>query len=193
MYVGVTVIVADCALVDVFTTEKEPISPVPAEGNPIEVFVLVQLYSVTPSVFSVVNWIGSVSSSLHNIWLSIGFTWAPGFTVRTNVSDGPVHSTPLLVYVGVTVIIAFWELAASFITSKLGILPIPLSANPIRGLVFVHSYVVIPSVFVVVNSIGAVTSPSHKSWSSIALTCAVGLTVIENVSVGPSQLTPAFV
>ena len=55
MYVGVTVIVADCALVDVFTTEKEPISPVPAEGNPIEVFVLVQLYSVTPSVFSVVN------------------------------------------------------------------------------------------------------------------------------------------
>ena len=193
MYVGVTVIVADCALVDVFTTEKEPISPVPADGNPIEVFVFVQLYSVTPSVFRVVNWIGSVNSSLHNIWLSIGFTWAPGFTVRTNVSEGPVHSTPLLVYVGITVIIAFWELAASFKTSKLGILPIPLSANPIRGFVFVHSYVVIPSVFVVVNSIGAVTSPSHKSWSSIALTCEVGLTVIENVSVCPSQLMPAFV
>ena len=97
VYVGVTIIVADCALVDVFTTEKEPISPVPAEGNPIEVFVFVQLYSVTPSVFNVVNWIGSVSSSLHNIWLSTGFTWAPGFTVSINDSDGPVHSTPLLV------------------------------------------------------------------------------------------------
>ena len=55
VYVGVTVIVADCILVDVLTTENEPISPVPAEGKPIEVFVLVQLYSVTPSVFNVVN------------------------------------------------------------------------------------------------------------------------------------------
>ena len=41
--------------------------------------------------------------------------------------------------------------------------PTPLSANPIKGLVFVHSYVVIPSEFIVENSIGAVTSPSHKS------------------------------
>ena len=96
-------------------------------------------------------------------------------------------------YVGVTVIIAFWELAASFKTSKLGIFPIPLSAKPIKGLVFVHSYVVIPSVFIVVNSIGAVTSPSHKSWSFIALTWAVGFTEIVKVSDGPSQLTPLFV
>ena len=90
-------IVADWALVDVLTTENEPISPVPAEAIPIEVFVLVQLYSVTPSVFRVVNCIGSVNSPSHKIWLSIGLTWAPGFTVRTNVSDRPVHSTPLFV------------------------------------------------------------------------------------------------
>ena len=55
VYVGVTVIVADCILVDVLTNENEPISRVPAEGKEIEVFVLVQLYSVTPSVFRVVN------------------------------------------------------------------------------------------------------------------------------------------
>ena len=71
--------------------------------------------------------------------------------------------------------------------------PIPLSANPIKGLVFVHSYVVIPSEFIVVNSIGAVTSPSHKSWSPITLTCAVGLTEIVKVSVCPSQLIPPLV
>ena len=53
----------------------------------------------------------------------------------------------------------------------------------------VHSNVVVPSLFIVVNSIGFVNSPSHKSWSSIVLTCAVGLIIIVNVSVGPSQLT----
>ena len=55
-------IVADWALVDVLTTENEPISPVPAEARPTDVFVLVQLYSETPSVLRVVNWIGSFNS-----------------------------------------------------------------------------------------------------------------------------------
>ena len=41
--------------VDVLTTENEPISPVPAKARPIDVFVFVQLYSVTPSVLRVVN------------------------------------------------------------------------------------------------------------------------------------------
>ena len=44
--VGITLIVAVSGPVVVFVTVNEEISPVPAEGRPMEVFVLVQLYSV---------------------------------------------------------------------------------------------------------------------------------------------------
>ena len=47
--------------------------------------------------------------------------------------------------------------------------------------------------FVVVNKTDSVDSPLHNTWSIIVSTCAVGLTVIEKVSDGPSQLIPLFV
>ena len=49
-----------------------------------------------------------------------------------------------------------------------------------------------PPVFSVVNSTDVV-SVWHIIWSWGSFTCAVGFTVIVNVSVGPSQLTPALV
>ena len=49
---------------------------------------------------------------------------------------------------------------------------------------------VVPSVFVVVNSIASVDSPLHNTWSATVSTCAVGFTVIVKVSDSPVLLTP---
>ena len=52
--VGITLIVAVSGPVVVLVTVNEAISPIPAEGRPMEVFELVQLYSV-PGTFPEIN------------------------------------------------------------------------------------------------------------------------------------------
>ena len=82
----------------VFKNTKLPMSPEPpAIGSPIVVLSFVQLNTVVPSVFVVVNSIASVDSPSHKIWLEILFTWAVGFTVIVKVSDGPSQLIPLFV------------------------------------------------------------------------------------------------
>ena len=71
--------------------------------------------------------------------------------------------------------------------------PFPDEANPISVLSFVHEYELSPSVFIVSNDIISVVSPLHKIWFEISSTCAVGLTVMVNISDGPSQVTPLLV
>ena len=54
VYVGTTLMVAVSGPVVVLVTVNEEISPDPAEGRPMEVFELVQLYSV-PGTFPEIN------------------------------------------------------------------------------------------------------------------------------------------
>ena len=80
-----------------------------------------------------------------------GSTWASGFTVILNDSGLPIQTTPLLSYVGVTVIIAVCAVFDVLTTPKAGIDPLPVPGNPIDVLSLVQLYVVDPSVLVVVK------------------------------------------
>ena len=134
----------------------------------------------------------SESSLLHNTISWTSSTCGEGFTVIVNVSAVPLQLNPLLLYVGVTVIVAVIIVLEEFVAEKLGIPPEPLSARPIAGLLFVHSYEVVPSVFDVVNIYVGVKSPSQATvfQDSKESTCALGLTVIVNNSGVPIQTTP---
>ena len=57
-------------------------------------------------MFNVLNTISSTASPLQYVIGAIGLTCAVGLTVIVNSFDGPRHSTPALVYVGFTTIIA---------------------------------------------------------------------------------------
>ena len=61
---------------------------------------------------------------------------------------------------------------------KEGILPVPDEESPVVVLSLVQVNIVVPSVFVVVNSIASVDSPLHNTWSTTASTCAVGFTAV---------------
>ena len=64
---GVTSIDAVTGEVPLFTAVKDSISPSPVGSKPILGVLFVQLYVVVPPVFSVVNNISAVCSSLHRI------------------------------------------------------------------------------------------------------------------------------
>lgn len=112
-------------------------------------------------------------------------------TVIVNVIGVPVQVVPLLVYVGVTVIVAVTGAAVLLIAVKLAILPEPLAASPMDVLLFVQLYTV-PATFPV-KITAAVGCPLHSVWFACALTVGTGLTVIVKVIVGPVQVTPALV
>ena len=120
-------------------------------------------------------------------------TWADGFTVIVNCSAAPVHKTPLLSYVGITLMVATCEMFDTLINSKDGIEPVPVSDKPIDELSFVQSYVVIPSVLDVLNIISFEISPLQNTWLWIEFTWAVGFTVKINSFEGPVHSTPLFV
>ena len=115
------------------------------------------------------------------------FTVAIGVTVSTKVIGNPVQPNGEF---GVTVTVALIELTLFVVTND-GILPLPLAANPIAGLLFTQVYVV-PDTGLV-NTIGVVVVLAHNVWLATAFTVAVGLTVMVNVLDVPTQLTPAFV
>ena len=73
-----------------------------------------------------------------------------------------------------------------------GISPFPVDDRPIDVLSLVHVYVVLPSVFGVVNSIIEEISLLHSTTSSTLSISGDGLTVIVNVSALPSQKIPLF-
>ena len=56
-----------------------------------------------------------------------------------NVLLGPVHDTPSLVKVGVTVMVAITGAVPVFTATNDGILPLPLAARPIDVVLFVHA------------------------------------------------------
>ena len=76
---GVTVIVAVTGVVPVFTPTKEAMSPVPLAASPIEVVLLVQLYTVP--VTAPLNDTAVVLAPLQTVWLATVFTVGVGLTV----------------------------------------------------------------------------------------------------------------
>lgn len=78
-----------------------------------------------------------------------------------------------------------------FCVTKDGILPEPLAARPMEGLLFVQLNTVVV-VKLPVKFTGVVLSPLHQVWLGTVLTVGFGFTVIVNVRGVPGQLTPLF-
>lgn len=69
------------------------------------------------------------------------------------------------------------------------IFPVPAAARPIPVVLFVHVYVVIPTVLFVVKMTGETGEPSQTTWSAGSFTCPAGLTVMEKDCDKPSQVS----
>jgi len=72
----------------------------------------------------------------HNTWLGTAFTEAVGLTVMVNVIGVPTQATAPLVIVGVTVMVAVTGAAVALVAVKDAILPAPVAASPIDGVLF---------------------------------------------------------
>jgi hypothetical protein len=118
----------------------------------------------------------------HNAWLAIALSVGVGFTVIVNVIAVPVQ--PLAV-VGVTVIVAVTGAAVLLVAVKLAILPWPLAARPIDGVLLVQLNIVPATV--PVKFTAAVAAPLQSTWLATAATVALGFTVIVNVIGSPAQ------
>lgn len=95
-----------------------------------------------------------------------------------NDTGVPVHVTPLFVYEGVTVTVAVTGVPPLFTAVKLPMLPVPLSARPMPGLVFVQLKTVPGTVPLKLTA--AVELPLQTVWLPTAATVGVGFTVIVN-------------
>ena len=120
--------------------EKLGIPPEPLSARPIAGLLFVHSYEVVPSVFDVVNiYVGVKSPSQATVFQdSKESTCALGLTVIVNNSGVPIQTTPLLSYVGVTVIVAVCEVLDVLTTPKAGIVPLPDPGNPIDVLSFIQ-------------------------------------------------------
>jgi hypothetical protein len=70
-----------------------------------------------------------------------------------------VQGTPPLVKVGVTVIVAITGAVPELTAANAVILPAPLAARPIEGILFTQLYVVVPPVLPVPKLIAVVLAP----------------------------------
>ena len=152
-------------------SESESVISVVLSGNPISgPFIIDHSYVVTPPVFSVVKSI-TTSSPLQTSMFGGASIVGVGLTVIEKVKDGPSHSSPLLVYVGVTVIVeTSGEVPA--VPTKLGIFqsPVVKENKPSQSSAFPFwlygikpmKYCVLGSKFETVNDL---TSPMFKLFS----------------------------
>jgi len=194
--VGVTVMVATFGAVVALAAVNVAMLPLPLAGIPMEGSLLVQAYVMVPPVAGLLKLIAAVDEPLHNTWLATAFTVTPGSTVMVNVVAAPVQLTPLYVYVGVTVILAIIGAVLPLVAVKAGISPVPLAGRPIEGSVFTQLYTILLAGKPVLGllKLTAVVKPlAQMVWLAIALTVAVGLTVIVKVVEGPVQVRPALV
>lgn len=111
------------------------ILPVPPAPSPIAVLLFDQLYTVpaTEPVKLTVT-----PEPEHTVWLVTAFTVAVGFTVIVYVTGLPVQVTPPVVYTGVTVMVATTGILVTLVAVKAAILPVPLAARPMEGVLFVQ-------------------------------------------------------
>jgi hypothetical protein len=86
-----------------------------------------------------VNTTEGTAAPLQCVWLATGVTDGIGFTVIVKVIGVPVHTAPTLGEVtGVTVIVAVTGVVPEFCAVNDGILPLPLAARPMEGVLFVQ-------------------------------------------------------
>ena len=121
----------------VFIAVNEGMLPLPLAANPMELVLLVQLYTVPATVPE--KLMAAVVALLHTTWLDIAFTVGEGLTVIVNVFAVPVHVLPPLVNEGVTVMVAVTGALVLLVAVKAAISPFPLANNPIDGLLLVQS------------------------------------------------------
>ena len=126
---------------------------------------------------------------LHSTKSVGSITCAVGLTVMVKVSAGPTQFTEPLAMVGVTVIVALIGEVPALVAVNEAMFPEPLAPRPMAVLLFAHAYVVVPTVRSVVKVIRPLAPLLHRTMLAGSLTCAVGLTVIVNVSAGPTQFT----
>ena len=112
---------------------------------------------MVPPVVGLLKTIAAVDALLHNTWFATAFIVAIGLTVIVKVIGAPVQ--PFAVD-GVTVIVAVVALVRLLFVVNDGILPLPLAAKPIDGLLFTQVYVV-PDTGLV-NTIGVVIVLAHN-------------------------------
>jgi hypothetical protein len=182
---GVTVIVPLIGAAVALVAVKLGILPVPDAANPIAVLELVQA-NVVPAV-RLVKFTAAVAWPAHSVWLATAATTGVGLTVIVKLIDWP--GQPLAV--GVTVIVAVIGELVALVATKLGILPVPLAANPIEVLLFVQLNVVPATAPVKVTAV--VLAPAHSVWLATAPTVGVGFTVMVNVIGVPVQVVPPLV
>ena len=81
----------------------------------------------------------------------------------------------------------------ALVAVKLAILPEPLAAKPIDGVLFVQLYTIVPPVVGLVKVTGAVGLLLQTAWFDTGSIVGVGLTVYVKVIGVPVQVTPALV
>lgn len=89
---------------------------------------------------------------------------------------------------GVTVIVAVIGELPEFVAVNAAILPVPLAAKPMLGVLFVQLYVT-PLAMLLVKITASVNSPAHFACAAVSvLTVGLGLTVIVKFSGVPGQV-----
>jgi hypothetical protein len=129
---GVTVIVAVMGDVVGLIVINDGMFPVPDAPKPIDVLLLVQVYTVPATGPLMVT--AAVAEPAHTAWLAIAFTDGVGFTVMVKVTAVPLQPAAD----GVTVMVAVIGAAVPLVAVKAGILPVPDVARPIAVLLFVQ-------------------------------------------------------
>ena len=100
---------------------------------------------MVPPVVGLLNVTAVVDVLLHTTWLATAFIVAVGFTVMVKVIGVPLQVTPPLVKAGVTVMVAVTGAVVALVAVKLAILPVPLAARPMDGVLLVQLYTVEPN------------------------------------------------
>jgi len=186
---GVTVMVPLMGARPVLVAVNEAMLPVPLAARPIAVLEFVQV-KVVPAV-GLPNVTAVVAVPAQIVWLATALTVGLGFTVMVKVVEAPVQVTPAFVKEGVTVMVATTGAVPAFRVVNEAMLPVPLAARPIAGVLFVQLNTV--PVAAPEKVTAAVVVPAQRTWLATALTVGVGFTVMVNVRVPSGQVTPLFV
>ena len=88
--------------------------------------------------------------------------------------------------------VAITGVVPALIAEKTAMSPFPVAERPMLGVLLVHEYDAVPPETAVVKVMAAAWLPLQITWLAGWSTSAVGLTVIVNVFVGPSQVTVPF-
>ena len=167
--VGVTVMVAMIGLLVELVAANDAILPLPLAASPMAVLLFVQLNAVPETVSLKLT--EPVVVPLQTVWSGGSLTVGVGFTVMVKDWGGPVH--PLAE--GVMVMIAMIGLLVELVAVNDGILPLPLAASPMAGLLFVQLNAVPETVSLKLTE--PVVVPLQTVWSGGSLTVGVGFTV----------------